>query len=92
MRPDFHPAKTLPLDVIEPLGCKLDVLHGDHPDATKLVRGASDHLNDVVIHNPRKMIGELRGQPMGQQFRHWGEDLNIGAVCGHVVHPPFHVP
>src|ERR1700676_3473055 len=29
---------------------------------------------------------------MGQQFRHGGEDLNIGAVCGHVVQPPLHVP
>src|SRR5882672_3507378 len=51
MRPDFHPVKTLPLDVIEPFGCKLDVLHGYHPNATKLVRGACDHLNDVIVHD-----------------------------------------
>src|SRR5882762_10406901 len=92
MRPDFHPVKTLPLDVIEPFGCKLDVLHGHHPDATKLVRGASDHLDDVIVHDPRKMIGELRGQPMGQQFGHGGEDLNVRAVRGHVMHPPLYIP
>src|ERR1700730_14860643 len=91
LRPDFPPVKALPLDVIEPFGRKLDVLHGHHPDATKLVRGASDHLNDVIIHNPRKMIGELRGQPMGQQFRHGGEDLNVSTVRGHVVQSPLHV-
>ena len=92
MRSDFYPVKTLSLEVIEPFGCKFDVLHRHHPDATKLVRGASDHLNDVIVHDPRKMIGELRGQPMGQEFRHGGEDLNVRAVRGHVMHPPLYVP
>src|SRR5258708_26173591 len=38
------------------------------------------------------MISELRGQPMRQQLRHGGEDLNVGAVRGHVVHPQLNVP
>jgi hypothetical protein len=46
----------------------------------------------VIVHDRRKVIGELRWQPMGQQFRHGREDLNIGAVRSHVVHPPLHVP
>ena len=71
MRPDFHPVKTLPFDVIEPFGCKLDVLHGHHPDAAKLVRGASDHLNDEnlivvgrAVSYPEVVVGD-EDQPLG---------------------------
>jgi hypothetical protein len=54
--------------------------------------GAGDHLNDVIVHDPCEMIGEFRGQPVGQELRHGGEHLNVGAISGHVAYPPVHVP